>query len=97
MNFKIDGITLYTCDRYGNKGRQIADNVKFASYDESQKIFLVVDLDGVVQTRDEYGNPIREICENASEARFVGVDIMVRTTSGGNEQRDKYGFLIRTL
>lgn len=97
MEFKIDGVTLYTCDRYGNKLRKIADNVQFASFNESLNIFVVVDLDGVVQTRDEYGNPIRKICENALEARFTdNKNIFVRTRSG-NEQRDEYGFLIRKL
>ena len=51
MEFKIDGITLYTCDKYGNKGRKIADNTSFASFDESRNIFIVTDLDGIVQTR----------------------------------------------
>lgn len=98
MNFKIDGITLYTCDQYGNKGRQIADKVAFASYNESKNIFVVVDLDGVVQTRDQYGNPIRVLCENAVEARFTDdKNLIVRTKNGGTEQRDEYGFLIRTL
>lgn len=98
MNFKIDGVTLYTCDRYGNKGRKISDKVVFASYNESRKMFVVVGLDGVVQTRDGYGNPIREVCENAVEARFIdNKNLIVRTKNGGTEQRDEYGFLIRTL
>jgi hypothetical protein len=96
MEFKIDGITLYTCDKYGNKGRKIADNTSFASFDESRNIFIVTDLDGIVQTRDGYGNPIRKICENAIEARFVDKDIIVRTRNG-NEQRDEYGNLIRKI
>lgn len=97
MEYKIEGTDLYTCDRYGNKGRKIAGNVSYASYSESREMFVVTDLNGVVQTRDKYGNPIRKICENAMEARFIDNKDLIIRTRNGNEQRDEYGNLIRRI
>lgn len=95
MFTKIESSILYTCDKYGNKGRQIARDVAFATYCETQKLFLVTSLNGNVDTRDEYGNHRRQIGKNAIEARFDGNNILVRTKDGKNEQRDQYGNLIR--
>lgn len=96
MFTKIENSVLYTCDKYGNKGRQIARDTAFAVYCETQKIFLVTSLNGSVDTRDEYGNHIRTVGKNAVEARFDGKDILIRTKDGKNERRDQYGNLIRT-
>lgn len=95
MFTKIENSVLFTCDRYGNKLRQIAKDVAFATYCETQKLFLVTSLNGNVDIRDEYGNHRRQVCKNAIEARFDGTDILVRTKDGKNERRDKYGNLIR--
>jgi hypothetical protein len=95
MFTKIENSVLYTCDKYGNKGRQIARDITFAVYCETQKLFLVTSLNGSVDTRDEYGNHRRQVGKNAVEARFDGTDILIRTKEGKNERRDKYGNLIR--
>ena len=97
MLTKIENFVLYTCDKYGNKGRQIAREVVFATYCENQKIFLVTSFSGSVDTRDEYGNHIRQVGKNGVEARFDGTDILIRTKDGKNERRDKYGNLIRNF
>jgi hypothetical protein len=95
MFTKIENSVLFTCDKYGNKQRQIAKDVAFATYCENQKLFLVTSINGNVDTRDEYGNLRRLIAKNAIEARFDGTDILIRTKDGKNERRDKYGNLTR--
>jgi hypothetical protein len=96
MFTKIENSVLYTCDKYGNKGRQIARDVAFATYCETQKLFLVTSLNGDVDTRDDYGNQRRKVGKNAIEARFDGTEILIRTKDGKNERRDQYGNIIRT-
>jgi hypothetical protein len=96
MNFKITNGTLYTCDKYGNTGRRIADGVTFATFSDSMNIFLVTSLSGRVDTRDTNGNHIRTICNEAIEARFMDDKILVRTRNS-NQLRDKQGNLIRNI
>jgi hypothetical protein len=95
MFMKIEKSLLYICDKYGNTGRQIAKDVAFAIFNDTQKIFLVTSLNGNVDIRDEYGNLRRSVGKNAVEARFDGTDILIRTKDGKNERRDQYGNLIR--
>ncbi len=98
MNYKIEKETLSICDQWGNKLKTIADKVAYATYDESQKIFLVTLTNGQVRTKDVNGNGLRIICENAIEARFAeGTNIQVRRKDGKNEIRDRYGNQLRWL
>lgn len=96
MFTKIENSVLFTCDKYGNKQRQIARDVAFATYCETQNLFLVTSLNGDVDTRDDYGNQRRKVGKNAIEARFDGTEILIRTKDGKNERRDQYGNIIRT-
>ncbi len=96
MNYIIKNYKLFLSDRYGNTGRQISENVQFATWSESQRIFLVTQSDGRVITKDNNGNSIRRICDGAIEAKFEGENILVRTRNG-NQLLDKYGNLIRRM
>lgn len=97
MNYKIEKEVLSICDQWGNKLKTISDKVSYATYDDSQKIFLVTLTNGEVRTKDINGNGIRIICEGAIEARFSGVNIQVRRKDGRNELRDKFGCQLRWL
>jgi len=94
MNFKIKLDTLYTCDSNGNTSRKICDSVNYANFSEKEKIFIVTYLNGVVETRDIYGNRIRKICEGAIETKFQDTNIVVRTKSE-TQLRDRYGNVIK--
>ena len=94
MNYKIKSDTLYTCDSNGNTLRRICDSVNYVNFSEKEKIFIVTYLNGVVETRDVYGNRIRKICEGAIEARFQDDKIITRTKSE-THLRDRYGNVIR--
>ena len=96
MNWVIKSGGLYLCDTYGNTGRRISENVAFANFNESEKIFLVTLLDGKVVTKDINGNALRQICEGAIEARFQGDKILVRTRVG-NQLRDRVGNFLRNM
>ncbi len=94
---KIDSSdTLYTCDRYGNIGRTISTNVRYAVFNEDNNTFLVTKLDGSVHTLDKYGNSIRKIFSGAVEARYMDNDILVRTNEG-NKIIDIYGNILRSV
>ena len=95
MFTKIENSVLYTCDKHGNKLKHIAKDVAFATFSDTQKIFLVTSLNGNVDIRDENGNLRRQVGKNAIEARFDSTDILVRTKDGKNERRDQYGNLTR--
>jgi hypothetical protein len=98
MNYKIEKEILSICDQWGNKLRTISDKVVYATYDDSQKIFLITLINGQVKTKDTNGNGIRIICENAIEARFSdGTNIQVRRKDGRNEIRDKFGNQLRWI
>lgn len=94
MDFKIQSDTLYTCDKSGNIGRQIAKSVVAANFSVKENVFVVTHINGSVETVDTNGNRIRSICEGAIDARFQDTNIAVRTKNG-NELRDRYGNLIR--
>jgi hypothetical protein len=97
MDYKITNQALYSCDKYGNLGRKICDNVSFGTYDDAQNLFLVTKFDGKVETRDINGNHLRTICEGAIEARFSGTDIIVRRKDGRTELRDRFGNQLRWM
>ena len=56
MEYKIVNRTLYTCDKWGNLGRRISENVTFGTFDEKTSTFLITKIDGKVETRDINGN-----------------------------------------
>jgi len=91
MMFKIVNQSLYLCDAVGNLGRRIAENVAFGTYDDSQKIFLITNIDGKLETKDIMGNNIRVLSQGVLEARFSGTDILVRKRDGKNVLIDKMG------
>jgi len=95
MMFKIVNQSLYLCDNIGNLGRRIAENVAFGTYDDSQKIFLITNIDGKLETKDIMGNNIRVLSQGVLEARFSGTDILVRKRDGKNVLIDKMGNIKR--
>ena len=97
MIYKIDKTDLVICDKWGFRLKLIAEKVAFATFDDNQNIFLVTFLNGEVKTKDINGTGLRFICENATEARFSGTDITVRTKDGKNQLRDKNGFVLRSF
>lgn len=97
MNFKIVNSILYTCDKWGNTGRRIADRVSFATFNAVMGVFLVTTISGRVDTRDMNGNHIRTICEGAIEARFYDDKTFLVRTRNSNQLRDKQGNLLRNI
>lgn len=97
MNYKIVNQSLFLIDNIGNIGRRISDNVSFASYDDTSKIFLVTRMDGKLETKDIYGNPIRVLQEGVLEARFSGGDIIARKRDGRNVIIDIVGNIKRYI
>ena len=95
MLFKIVNQSLYLCDTMGNLGRRIAEHVAFGTYDESQNIFLITNIDGKLETKDMMGNNIRVLSQGVLEARFSGTDILVRKKDGKNVLIDKAGNIKR--
>jgi hypothetical protein len=86
---------LYLCDNIGNLGRRISEHVAFGTFDESQNIFLITNIDGKLETKDIMGNPIRVLSQGVLEARFSGTDILVRKRDGKNVLIDKMGNIKR--
>lgn len=97
MNYKIVNQSLFLMDNIGNIGRRISDNVSFATYDDSSKVFLVTRVDGKLETKDIMGNPIRVLQEGVLEARFSGDDIIVRKRDGKNVIIDRVGNIKRYI
>lgn len=95
MMFKILNKSLYLCDIMGNLGRRISENVAFATYDDLQKIFLITNIDGKLETKDILGNNIRVLSQGVLEARFSGTDILARKRDGKNVLMDKMGNIKR--
>lgn len=95
MNFKIVNKSLYLCDNFGNIGRLISDSVNFATYDETNNIFLITNVSGRLETKDINGNNIRVIAQEVLEARFQGSDILIRKRDGRNVLVDKIGNIKR--
>lgn len=93
--FKILNKSLYLCDIMGNLGRRISENVAFATYDDLQKIFLITNIDGKLETKDILGNNIRVLSQGVLEARFSGTDILARKRDGKNVLMDKMGNIKR--
>jgi len=79
----------------GNLGRRISENVAFGTYDDSQNIFLITNIDGKLETKDIGGNNIRVLSQGVLEARFSGTDILVRKKDGKNVLIDKAGNIKR--
>lgn len=96
MDWIIKNGQLFLTDKWGNTGRRISENVGFATYNESEKIFLVTLNDGKVVTKDINGNFLRQICDGAIEARYQDEKILVRTRNG-NELRDRVGNFLRKM
>lgn len=97
MNYKIFNQSLYLCDAIGNIGRRISDNVNFATYDETTKVFLITKSDGKLETKDINGNNIRVLHDGVLEARFSGNDIIVRKRDGRNLIIDRVGNIKRYI
>lgn len=99
MIIKIINASLYISDSVGNLGRRISDSVSFGSYSDSLNIFVVVDLKGDVMTYDTSGNQIRPIRtdKDVIEARFIGSEILLRTSKGDNMLYDTSGNIRRIL
>lgn len=91
MNYKIINQSLYLSDNYGNIGRLISNTVNFATFDETNKVFLITNVDGKLETKDINGNNIRVIAHEVLEARFSGTDILIRKRDGKNVLVDKIG------
>ena len=97
MNYKIVNQSLFLIDAIGNPGKRISENVNFATYDETTKVFLITKADGKLETKDINGNPIRTLHEGVLEARFSGNDIIVRKRDGKNLIIDRVGNIKRYI
>ena len=91
MEFTVKKDVLYTCDKWGNTGHRVAENVSNAHYSESKELFLVVKLNGSVELRDKNGNPRGMIAENAKDAKFDGDKFIIRMNDGSTRSVDKWG------
>jgi len=97
MIYKIVNQSLFLCDGIGNPGRRISENVNFATYDDTTKVFLITKSDGKLETKDINGNSIRVIHDGVLEARFSGNDIIVRKRDGRNLIIDRVGNIKRYI
>lgn len=94
----IKNDSLYTCDRHGNLGTRITENVSNAYWSDSQDIFLITRLNGKVEVRDRHGNLARVLCEDAKDAKFSdGTNVQVRMNNGQTRILDRHGNLVRNL
>lgn len=96
MNWLIKNSKLLLCDKWGNTGRLISENVSFASFDANSQTFAVTFNTGQVVTYDINGNSKRRICEGAIEARWQDGKILVRSKNG-NRIMDTAGNIVRVL
>lgn len=97
MLFKILNGTLYICDKWGNPGKRIAENVNFATFDQDSNQFLVTANDGKLHLKDVMGNPVRTLANDIYEARFSGIEIIARRKDGKNVILDKMGNVKRFI
>lgn len=97
MEYKISNRSLYICDKYGNLGRKISENVSFGTFDEKTSTFLITKIDGKVEIKDMVGNIIRVISNDSIEARFQGDQIIIRKNNGKTCVVDKYGNIQRYI
>lgn len=100
MGFTIKKDVLYTCDKWGNTGHRVAENVSNAHYSESKELFLVVKLNGSVELRDKNGNPRGMIAENAKDAKdilIINSKTKLNTILSISKERDKYLITIKSV
>lgn len=97
MEYKILNRSLYLCDRYGNLGRRISENVAFGTFDDKTSTFLVTKMDGKVELKDINGNLQKIISSDAYEARFLGSEIILRKKDGKTCIVDRFGNLRRYI
>lgn len=97
MEYKIINRSLYICDKWGNLGRRISENVAFGTFDDKTSTFLVTKIDGKVEIKDINGNISRVISNDGIEARFQGDNIILRKKNGKTCIVDKYGNIQRYL
>ena len=97
MEYKIINQTLFICDKWGNLGRRISENVAFGTFNESTSTFLVTKTDGKVELKDMNGTVRRVVSNDGLEARFSGDDIIVRRKDGKTCVVDIYGNVQRYI
>jgi hypothetical protein len=97
MEYKIINRTLYICDKWGNLGRRISENVVFGTFDEATSTFLVTKTDGKVELKDINGTVRRVISNDGFEARFHDSGIILRKKDGRTCIVDRYGNIQRYL
>jgi hypothetical protein len=97
MEYKIINRTLYICDKWGNLGRRISENVAFGTFDEKTSTFLVTKTDGKVELRDLNSTVKRIISNDGLEARFHDNDIILRKKNGKTCIVDRSGNVQRYL
>lgn len=97
MNYKIVNKSLYICDKYGNVGRKISENVAFGTFDEKTSTFLITKSDGRVELKDINGNINRVVSNDAIEARFQDNEIIIRKNDGRTCISDKFGNIRRYI
>ena len=97
MEYKIINKTLYICDKWGNTGRRISENVSFGTFDDATSTFLVTKTDGKVELKDLNGSVRRVLSNDGVEARFKGNDIIIRKKDGKTCIVDIYGNIQRWM
>jgi hypothetical protein len=97
MNYKIINKELYLCDKWGNVGRRISENVAFGTFDDKTSVFLITKIDGKLELRDINGNIIRVISSDVLEARFQSDEIILRKKDGKNLVIDRFGNIKRAI
>jgi hypothetical protein len=97
MNYKILNKTLFICDKWGNIGRRISENVAFGTFDDKTSVFLVTKSNGDVEIKDVNGNLTRIISRDSMEARFQGDDIIIRKNDGRTCIVDRVGNIRRYI
>ena len=97
MNYKILNKELYLCDKWGNVGRRISENVAFGTFDDKTSVFLITKIDGKLELRDINGNIIRVISSDVLEARFQSDEIILRKKDGKNLVIDRFGNIKRSI
>jgi hypothetical protein len=97
MNYKILNKTLFICDKWGNIGKRISENVAFGTFDDKTSLFLVTKSNGDVEIKDVNGNLKRTISSDSMEARFQGDDIIIRKNDGRTCIVDRVGNIRRYI
>jgi hypothetical protein len=97
MEYKIINRNLYICDKWGNLGRRISENVAFGTFDDKTSTFLVTKTDGKVELRDINGTIKRIISNDGIEARFQDVNIILRKKDGKTCIVDRSGNIQRWM